>query len=186
LTLLTVEQENRIRAMLQSWREIHPAAIAITFALMGVIEELFFRGYLFSALRSKVGQAATIITSAVLFGLFHFVTQFDRLVPSTLMGLLLGWLCWQTRSVLPGMALHATYNATYILLAYYQRPAPSRFARQIQLQLVNEIPQWWQIAAFPVGLVGVALVYWFRAPAAESASAISNHPITPPLQGCNP
>jgi sodium transport system permease protein len=157
-TLLTEEQESRIRGMLRSWRVISPVALAVSFAAMGAVEELFFRGYLFSALRARAGQRMTIVVSAVLFGLFHFVTQFDRLVPSTLMGLVLGWLCWQTHSVLPGMLLHATYNATYLLLAYYQRQP--RFSGNIQL--VQDIPLWWQAAAVPVGLAAAALVYWCR------------------------
>jgi sodium transport system permease protein len=43
------------------------------------------------------------------------------LVPSTLLGLVLGGLCWKTGSVFPGMALHACHNAILVLVAYYQK-----------------------------------------------------------------
>ena len=55
-TLLTEEQEARIRGMLRSWRVMSPVELAISFAVMGALEELFFRGYLFSALRARAGQ----------------------------------------------------------------------------------------------------------------------------------
>jgi sodium transport system permease protein len=153
--LLTGEQAALIREQVRSWRQLPQAWVVTAFALIGVAEELLFRGFLFSALRARAGQGTTIVISALLFGLFHFVTQFDRLVPSTLMGLLLGWMCWQTRSVLPGMVLHAAYNALWMMLAYEQRVPRST-------QMVHEVPLWWQAAALPVGLGAAFLVYWFR------------------------
>ena len=90
------------------------------------------------------------------FGLYHFITRFDQLLPSTLMGLVLGWLCWQTRSVLPGMVLHATYNATFMLLAYYQGvPGATRFHQ-------DELLFWWALAAVPIGLAVAGAVWLFR------------------------
>jgi ABC-2 type transport system permease protein/sodium transport system permease protein len=118
-TFLDAAQEDRIRELVQSWRTQSPVLIAGTFAATGAAEELFFRGFLFSALRRRMAPAATILASAFLFGLSHFIFSFDRLLPSTLLGVILGWLCWSSRSVFPGMVLHATYNAVFVLLAYY-------------------------------------------------------------------
>jgi ABC-2 type transport system permease protein/sodium transport system permease protein len=155
LTLLTPEQEQAVRQLVRSWRGQEPWPYVVTFALIGVLEELTFRGFLFSALRAVAGQWTTVLVSALLFALFHFVTQFDRLVPSLLMGMLLGWVAWQTRSVLPGMLLHAAYNATYLWLAFVQTGARTS-------RLDYEVPLWWQLAAVPVGLVAAATLWWFR------------------------
>src|SRR5207245_2945170 len=105
-----------------------------------IAEEVFFRGFLFSALRAHTGQRTTILASAFLFGLFHFVSSADRLLPSTLMGLLLGWVCWQTRSIWPGMLLHASFNVALICLADLQ--GSPRNAR-----IQTEIPDWWNWSA---------------------------------------
>ncbi len=120
-TLLGPEHEQQIAELLRQWRDQPAVVVAGSFALIGVAEELFFRGYLFSALRQSNRAAVTIAVSALVFGLFHFISTFDRLLPSTLLGLVLGWLCWQSRSVWPGMLLHAVYNAGWVLLAYYQK-----------------------------------------------------------------
>ncbi|HYV38754.1 MAG TPA: ABC transporter permease subunit/CPBP intramembrane protease [Gemmataceae bacterium] len=156
LIFLTNEMEQHARALIQSWLRNNIAFVAGALALMGMAEELFFRGYLFSALRAQTGQRLTIVVSAVLFGLFHCVVQFDKLIPSTLMGLLLGWVCWQTRSVLPGMVLHAAFNALLVLIMYLN--AGRHGAVELQ-----QLPLWWQIAALPAMAAGAGLVWRFRA-----------------------
>jgi ABC-2 type transport system permease protein/sodium transport system permease protein len=160
LIFASQEVDQHAHALAQTWLR-HPfAAVAATLAVMGMAEEVLFRGYLFSALRAHAGPWVTIGVSALLFGLFHCVVQFDRLIPSTLMGLLLGWLCWQTRSVFPGMVLHAAFNATLIWLLYQDA------GRQASANL-HDLPLWWLIAALPMAAIGVALAYKARKPATE-------------------
>src|SRR5262249_4186191 len=134
LTFLPREQFTRLRELV---REMYasPALIVIaTHAAIGALEELFFRGYLFAALRAATGPRTTILISALLFGLFHGVSGFDRLLPSTLMGLVLGWVCWRTGSVLPGMLLHACYNGLLIGLVYqYQGTSGSPYLDRLLL-----------------------------------------------------
>ncbi len=88
-------------------------------------EEWFFRGILLSAMRSAVPQrtkrsdAVAIVVTAVLFAAFHVLVQdklfFERFLPSCLMGLVLGWVCVRTNSLLPGILLHCVHNG--LLLA---------------------------------------------------------------------
>jgi len=127
---------------------------------IAVTEEIVFRGFLFSALRARAGARATIVVTALLFGVFHGVSLIDRLLPSTLMGLLLGWVCWQTRSVLPGMLLHGSYNALLLLLTFYEgdRGGTEEF---------KDFLKWWQLAAVPAAAIGVALL-WPRSKAEQS------------------
>ncbi len=37
-------------------------------------------------------------------------------MPSTFLGLVLGWVCYRTGSVLPGMLLHASHNGLLLLM----------------------------------------------------------------------
>jgi len=155
--VLFTSQQFRALVRLGAAPSSGPIALAATAALVGMAEEVFFRGFLFSALRSSSGRRVTIVVSAVLFGLFHFVSMIDRLIPSTLMGLLLGWVCWQTRSVLPGMLLHASFNALLILLRHYQTELGGAEGFQ-------EAWYWWQIGALPAAVIGTSLLWRLRLP----------------------
>jgi membrane protease YdiL (CAAX protease family) len=75
-----------------------------------IVEELFFRGLLFSALRKRgLGAVLTIVISALLFAGFHFEpTRFFVLLPT---GLLLGWVRWKTGSTGSSMVAHGVVNA---------------------------------------------------------------------------
>jgi ABC-2 type transport system permease protein/sodium transport system permease protein len=120
LATLGPEHEKMVQELLATWRQLPPAWIVLAYAVVpAVLEEFFFRGYLFSALRAQAGPAATIFGSAALFGIFHVFFAFDRIVPSTLLGVVLGWVCWQTRGVFPGMVLHACHNGLLVLVSYY-------------------------------------------------------------------
>ncbi len=155
LTLAASEQvEQHFQAQLDAWRALPAWLVAGSVAFMGAAEEVFFRGYLFSALRRAGGARTAILGSAVLFGLFHFVSWFDRLVPSTLMGLVLGWVCWRTGSVWPGMLLHAVYDAAAALLAYYR----------IGEEGATGLPPEWVAAGLAAAALGAALI-WYGRPA---------------------
>jgi ABC-2 type transport system permease protein/sodium transport system permease protein len=114
----------RVELSFQRWRELPVVAVVLCSAVVpAVLEEFFFRGYLFSALRSAGTVRAAIVGSAIFFGLFHLVGQVVSVeagVVSTLLGLVLGWLSWRAGSIVPGMILHALHNASLILLAYYK------------------------------------------------------------------
>jgi ABC-2 type transport system permease protein/sodium transport system permease protein len=175
--------ERLFREEVRRWRDVPTWLVAGTFALIGVAEEVFFRGLLFSALRATTTRGMTIAGSALLFGLCHAVLRVDQLVPATLMGLVLGWVCWQTRSVVPGMLLHAAYNAALIVLALYQTPRPAprgeggrgmAFGRV--LQPLNEIPWEWQLGGLAAGLLAAAVIWWWRVRDGETDKAEIRNP----------
>jgi ABC-2 type transport system permease protein/sodium transport system permease protein len=121
---LSKEQLELMGDALKSWREVSPALILLAMAVLpAAVEELFFRGYLLSALLSVLRPWQAILASAALFGLFHVILSgmlaVERFVPSLLLGLLLGWVCWKTGSVWPGVLLHALHNGCVLMLAYY-------------------------------------------------------------------
>jgi ABC-2 type transport system permease protein/sodium transport system permease protein len=134
------------------------AVILLGYALIpAVFEELFFRGYLFSALRAHTGPATTVLGSAALFGLFHLFSGLSQAVSATFMGLVLGWLCWQSRSVIPGLVVHALHDGFIMMVSYYE-------ANLTQLGWFDpkqvHVPGIWLAAgAAGVGL-GAALIYF--------------------------
>lgn len=88
-----------------------------------VAEELFFRGYLLSALRGRLPAWGVIVVTAVLFGLFHATVggllALERILSSTFLGLILGFVAWRTASVLPGIVLHILHNGLMVSLVYF-------------------------------------------------------------------
>jgi membrane protease YdiL (CAAX protease family) len=79
-----------------------------------VFEEIAFRGIIFDRLRRVLGEREGWLVQAALFSVLHlspviFPTHFA-------MGLIFGWLRMRTRSLIPGMILHAAWNAANFLL----------------------------------------------------------------------
>lgn len=87
-----------------------------------VVEEWFFRGFVVSGLRSAVGKGAAVLIAALAFGLYHYMAQ--KLVITTVMGLLLGLLAVQYRSIWPPMLAHFLNNAFGVLAGRADGLAP--------------------------------------------------------------
>ncbi len=86
-----------------------PVELVIFAATPAICEEALFRGALLSGLRRALPVPTAIIVQAFAFGLFHLDPV--RLVPTTLLGLLLGLLATRTGSLLPGVLMHFANNA---------------------------------------------------------------------------
>lgn len=105
--------------------KVAPAWLLVTCLALApaVIEELCFRGFLFTALRRILSPWRLIVTTAVIFGLFHVVTGnmllIERFIPTTLLGLILGWLAYRTGSIWPGILMHFVHNALLELAGKY-------------------------------------------------------------------
>lgn len=143
------------RAELARWQGVSPILILIALGVApAVCEELLFRGYVFGAMRNAMRPATAILFSGVLFGAFHVVTSvlaIERFLPSAFLGMVLGWICWRTGSVFPGMVLHACHNGLLLLIAYYRDQLADRgwgIAEQ------SHMPVQWLATA--VGTIGIA------------------------------
>ena len=79
-------------------------------ALVGpVVEELFFRGGILRALLRKYKPWVAIVVSGLIFGIVHMNPA--QVVFASLAGMLLGWLYWRTRSLIPCMVVHVLNNS---------------------------------------------------------------------------
>lgn len=91
--------------------------IALSSLAPALFEEIAFRGVIFGRLLTVLGEREAWLVQAAFFSLLHlnpsiFLTHFA-------MGLILGWLRMRAGSLLPGMLLHAVWNAANILLELY-------------------------------------------------------------------
>lgn len=85
--------------------------------LVPVAEELVFRGAVLRVLLNVFAKRShwiAIMISAVVFGVIHM--NFAQGVHATLIGLLLGWMYYRTRSVFPGIVLHWINNTVAYIM----------------------------------------------------------------------
>jgi membrane protease YdiL (CAAX protease family) len=98
-------------------KETEDTAVLVGFAVLTcliapVAEELFFRGFLFSVLASRVGVAAGALLTGGIFGLIHLPgSPLLGVAVLVAFGALLCVVYWKTGSLIPCMALHALNNA---------------------------------------------------------------------------
>jgi len=76
------------------------------------VEECVFRGALLRGLEARIGAWPAIVAQALLFAAFH--RSWWLLFPMTVLGIALGWLAHERKSLWPAIALHAAYNALTI------------------------------------------------------------------------
>lgn len=87
--------------------------LALTLVFAPVIEEIFFRGFVFGALRQRWGAVAAALASGVLFGLAHAGNPgYLPVLPAVvLIGALFAWGYYFSGSILPSMGAHFLFNS---------------------------------------------------------------------------
>jgi sodium transport system permease protein len=121
-----------------------------------ICEELFFRGFVLSGLRTSLRPLAAVAVTALLFAAFHL--SIYRLFGTALLGLLMGLLAWRSRSIVPAMLMHALNNACVLLLV--PRDLADESAARAALG-------WALLPAVAGGAAGLALLLGTRAARAE-------------------
>jgi membrane protease YdiL (CAAX protease family) len=91
--------------------------IVIAIGLAPVIEELFFRGFVFAGVASRWGWLWGAVGSASLFGLAHLGNSgyYYVVPPIIFIGALFAWGYYYSRSILPSMAAHFMFNLIQII-----------------------------------------------------------------------
>ncbi|MAX27396.1 MAG: hypothetical protein CMJ19_23105 [Phycisphaeraceae bacterium] len=82
-----------------------------------VVEEMCFRGMLLSSLRTNGKRWLALLVTAAAFSMFHFLVY--RLAITFVLGLFLAYLCWQSRSIWPGVLAHFMNNGFAVIRAQY-------------------------------------------------------------------
>jgi len=83
--------------------------------LPAICEELAFRGFILSGFLKLGGKWRAIIYTALLFGFMHAILQQQMI--TFLVGIVVGYVAVQTRSIWPCMAFHATHNSLALAAA---------------------------------------------------------------------
>ncbi len=159
---LSQERIEQTMKVLGAWKQVPPWLLVATLALTpAVIEELCFRGFLFSALSKSLSPMRVIVITSVVFGLFHVLTGnallIERFVPSTLLGLMLGWIAYRSGSVIPGMLMHLTHNGLLELVGRYHEYF-SFLGSDLEDQ--THLPWQWIVVASGIAIAGAGMVWW--------------------------
>lgn len=88
-----------------------PAAAAILLAPFA--EEVLYRGALLGTLARTAPPATALVLQAAIFGLVHVIGHPPSLplaIPLALVGWVCGWVALRTRSLVPAILVHATFN----------------------------------------------------------------------------
>jgi sodium transport system permease protein len=125
------------------------ASILAFAVLPAIAEELAFRGVVLSLLSRTLSPRTALLVQALIFGAMH--GSIYRILPTAMLGLLLGLLAQRSRSILPGMLAHALTNAILLSL---ERVGPPR--------LLEEISKPTPYALAGVLLVGIGFVLRHR------------------------
>lgn len=95
------------------------AVIAITIITFfaPILEEIFFRGFIFRTMLKRWPLKLAFVASAVIFAVIHL--EFQSIIPLFLLGLILNWMFYRTKSLYPGIFFHIINNVIALSLEYY-------------------------------------------------------------------
>jgi membrane protease YdiL (CAAX protease family) len=101
------------------WEPRHAAAYVVNAVVICTVipfvEELTYRGLGYSLLEPLVGRWPSILAIGLLFGLAHGLVVSLPVIAA--FGCVLAWIRSVTRSVFPGMVVHALFNAIALIAA---------------------------------------------------------------------
>ncbi|MEZ0227469.1 MAG: ABC transporter permease subunit/CPBP intramembrane protease [Planctomycetota bacterium] len=111
-----LEQEKLawIRLLEDVFRHGPVFALALIALAPAVCEEILFRGFILSGLRSTSGSWASVLVSALLFGVTHLDPA--RLGAVTTLGAVLAVLALRSRSLIPCILCHFTHNGLALVI----------------------------------------------------------------------
>jgi membrane protease YdiL (CAAX protease family) len=117
LLLAEIFGQPKEQALVDDIRAEDALAVVIAWGLLvcvlaPLVEEVFFRGFMFTVFARRMGVAWAALLDGIVFGLGHAGgAEAVQLVALGAFGVALCLLYWRTQSIIPGMALHALNNS---------------------------------------------------------------------------
>lgn len=123
LTILGVDtQGDQIFQMFDQLES--PAWLFVVGAIVApIVEEIFFRGFLFQGFRQKYGWMPALFLSSAIFGAAHLDPV--SLIPTFVLGCVLAVVYHRSNSVWPGILFHAAINSFSLCAVYVISQYPS-------------------------------------------------------------
>lgn len=109
------QQTTEIFSAATTWQQMILISCVVS-VLAPVSEELYFRSFLYLALRKRLGRLPGLIIANCFFGMMHL--DLLRFIPITLGGIWLTILYEKTGSLYPSIVAHAVWNALMISMVF--------------------------------------------------------------------
>lgn len=97
-------------------QQIQFAFVTLT---VGICEEIIYRGFMYHSFIDQFALSPTMsyLITSVLFGASHFMQGLRGISNSVMFGLIMGYLCMVTGSLLLPIIIHTAYNLRAIYIA---------------------------------------------------------------------
>ncbi len=122
--------------------------VIVTTLLVGISEELMFRGILLPALVEKRGKVLAVIFSSIAFGLLHSVNifggvlvkdMFTQLFATTLTGILFACIALEIKNIIPLIIYHWFWDAISMAGTYLEGKASGLMLLLLLIEFVFTI-----------------------------------------------
>jgi membrane protease YdiL (CAAX protease family) len=82
-----------------------------------ICEEIMYRGYIQTMFRRSMPVWAALALTGIIFGLYH--VRMTQVIPLSVIGILLAYLTYASKSLYPAIAAHFVNNAGSVVAAFY-------------------------------------------------------------------
>jgi membrane protease YdiL (CAAX protease family) len=110
---LPASRETAFDRLLKTSQQVRVAVAFLAVFSAPIVEEVVYRGVLFSSLRNRTGVISAVLVVTILFGAVHFIQYWgawSSLVGVTLLSFVLTVIRAVTRSLKPCVAIHLLNN----------------------------------------------------------------------------
>lgn len=122
---LSPEAVAELSARLTMRSPSHGVVLFLVAAVLGpLVEELLFRGALFTGLRPAHSPGVAVAATSILFTVTHVEPRF--FLPIAVLSLLIGWLRAASGSLAPALLMHVGFNGTALAMAFAHGQGPEK------------------------------------------------------------
>jgi len=137
------------------------AILLVMAVIPAIVEELAFRGFILSGFERLRNKWQAILLASLFFGMAHSFIQ--QSIVTAFVGIILGVVAVQTRSIIPCMIYHVTHNSLTLILSMI---APSRIESSPVLRNVVHSPdgngfEYTTFATVALAVIACGILAWF-------------------------
>jgi len=116
-------------------------SVLVSLLTVGIVvpftEEFIFRGVIFKTLNKNISVLGTIIIQALFFGVFH--GNLIQGIYTTLLGLVLGYITYRTRSLWSAIIIHMINNTIATISPFILKSVPSTTSILIAFIIIGSL-----------------------------------------------